>query len=122
VRASRSTPGPSREALTGCHDAPDSYRILNSENAATGRDLPGVDRQPRRIVQDEPFGALDALTRERLNDDLLQLCALDRRKTVAFVTRDVVRDTLEFASLNALVRSALRDEEELRSAMKDVTS
>jgi NitT/TauT family transport system ATP-binding protein len=112
---------------------------------------------PDVLFMDEPFGALDALTRERLNDDLLQLCALDRRKTVAFVTHDVaeavylgdrvivmgakpgrifadirvdlprprvpeVRDTLEFASLNALVRSALRDEEELRSAMKDVMS
>lgn len=44
---------------------------------------------PDVLFMDEPFGALDALTRERLNDDLLRLCALGKQKTVAFVTHDV---------------------------------
>jgi NitT/TauT family transport system ATP-binding protein len=43
---------------------------------------------PLVLLMDEPFGALDALIRERLQ---LQLLALRRaeRKTVIFVTHDV---------------------------------
>ena len=37
---------------------------------------------------DEPFAALDAITREELQDDLLRLVAL-RRTTVLFVTHDI---------------------------------
>ena len=37
---------------------------------------------------DEPFAALDAITREELQDDLLQLAAL-RNTTVLFVTHDI---------------------------------
>jgi ABC-type nitrate/sulfonate/bicarbonate transport system ATPase subunit len=43
---------------------------------------------PRIILMDEPFGALDALTRERLQSDLLRI-SRERRKTVFFITHSV---------------------------------
>ena len=43
---------------------------------------------PEIILMDEPFGALDALTRERLQMDLLKI-SRERRKTVFFITHSV---------------------------------
>jgi NitT/TauT family transport system ATP-binding protein len=43
---------------------------------------------PPILLMDEPFGALDALTREQLMLDLLKLWQ-DRRKTVLFVTHSI---------------------------------
>lgn len=43
---------------------------------------------PSLLLMDEPFGALDAITRERLNDDLASVW-LRTRPTVVFVTHDV---------------------------------
>jgi NitT/TauT family transport system ATP-binding protein len=43
---------------------------------------------PLALLMDEPFGALDALTRERLQLQLLELQRAER-KTVIFVTHDV---------------------------------
>jgi len=43
---------------------------------------------PEIILMDEPFGALDALTRERLQTDLLQI-SRERRKTIFFITHSV---------------------------------
>lgn len=44
--------------------------------------------EPDLLLLDEPFAALDALTREELQDDLLALCAL-HATTVLFVTHDI---------------------------------
>jgi NitT/TauT family transport system ATP-binding protein len=43
---------------------------------------------PRLLLMDEPFGALDALTRDQLNVDFHRLCA-QRRMTVVFVTHSI---------------------------------
>jgi osmoprotectant transport system ATP-binding protein len=43
---------------------------------------------PAILLMDEPFGALDAITRERLQDELLRIQG-GVRKTILFVTHDV---------------------------------
>ncbi|AEG93760.1 ABC transporter ATP-binding protein [Ramlibacter tataouinensis] len=47
-----------------------------------------LSMQPQVLLMDEPFGALDALTRARLQDELLQIVAATR-STVVMVTHDV---------------------------------
>ncbi len=44
--------------------------------------------EPSVLLMDEPFGALDALTRERMQLDLTQLRSSDQR-TVLFITHDI---------------------------------
>lgn len=44
--------------------------------------------EPALLLMDEPFAALDAITREELQDDLAQLCQT-RRTSVLFVTHDM---------------------------------
>ena len=43
---------------------------------------------PDLLIMDEPFGALDALTRETLNHELLRIWE-SKKKTVIFVTHDI---------------------------------
>ena len=45
--------------------------------------------QPPLLLLDEPFAALDAITREDLQDDLLRLCRV-QASTALFVTHDIV--------------------------------
>ena len=44
--------------------------------------------EPRLLMMDEPFGALDEITRDRLNEQL-QLLWLRERRTVVFVTHSI---------------------------------
>lgn len=44
--------------------------------------------EPEILFMDEPFGALDAITRMKLQDDILQICH-ETKKTIIFVTHDI---------------------------------
>lgn len=47
-----------------------------------------LSMQPKVLLLDEPFGALDALTRAKLQDELLKICA-QIQCTVLMITHDV---------------------------------
>ena len=51
-----------------------------------------IAAEPKLLLMDEPFAALDELTRQALNDDLLKLWAEDKL-TVIFVTHSVYEST-----------------------------
>ena len=62
-----------------------------------------LTNDPEIILMDEPFGALDALTRERMQNELLAIWR-EGRKTVLFITHDV--DEAVFLGTRVLVMSA----------------
>ncbi|MDD3278013.1 MAG: ABC transporter ATP-binding protein [Lachnospiraceae bacterium] len=59
--------------------------------------------EPEILFMDEPFGALDAITRMKLQDDLLNICH-ETGKTIIFVTHDI--DEATFLADRIVVMSA----------------
>ena len=76
-------------ALVGLRDHEDKYPYELSggmqQRAAIARAL---IHDPKLILMDEPFGALDALTREKMNLELLHIWQ-QAKKTIVFVTHGI---------------------------------
>jgi osmoprotectant transport system ATP-binding protein len=72
---------------------PDEFRSRYPKELSGGQNQRvGVARalggDPQVMLMDEPFGAIDPITRERLQNEFLRLQA-DVRKTICFVTHDI---------------------------------
>ena len=59
---------------------------------------------PPVLLMDEPFGAIDPITRERLQDEFLRLQA-DLTKTILFVTHDI-DEAIKMGDRIAVMRAA----------------
>ncbi len=75
--------------MVGLSDAADKYPYELSggmqQRAAIARALV---HDPKLVLMDEPFGALDALTREKMNLELLRIWS-ESGKTIVFVTHSI---------------------------------
>ena len=81
------------ELLTTVGMDPDEYRNRYPKELSGGQaQRIGVARalgaDPKVMLMDEPFGAIDPITRDRLQNEFLRLQA-ELRKTIVFVTHDI---------------------------------
>ncbi|MDQ3734835.1 MAG: betaine/proline/choline family ABC transporter ATP-binding protein [Actinomycetota bacterium] len=81
------------ELLQTVSMAPETYRNRYPKQLSGGqRQRVGVARalsgDPAVMLMDEPFGAIDPITRDRLQNEFLRLQA-EVRKTIVFVTHDI---------------------------------
>lgn len=81
------------ELLTTVGMDPEEYRDRYPKQLSGGQQQRiGVARalgaDPEVLLMDEPFGAIDPITRDRLQNELLRLQA-EMRKTIVFVTHDI---------------------------------
>ena len=91
-------------ALVGLENFADSYpRELSGGMKMRVSIARAIATNPRLILMDEPFAALDEITRQKLNDDLLALKA-STGATVIFVTHSVFESV--FLSDRILVMAA----------------
>jgi len=74
--------------------------------------------EPRLLMMDEPFGALDEITRDRLNDDLQQLWRRERR-TVVFVTHSIAEAAYLATRIVVMSPRPGRIVREIRSLLPD---
>src|SRR6516225_7372696 len=101
VRVTAEIAGWSRERMAGRVDEllelvglpPEEYRTRYPRQLSGGeQQRVGLARalatDPGILLMDEPFGALDAITRSRMQDELLRI-QRGVRKTILFVTHDV---------------------------------
>ncbi len=73
----------------------------------------GLAVDPEIIFMDEPFGALDAITRMKLQEDILKI-SREEQKTVVFVTHDIE----EAVFLADRIVVMMSDPERLKSVVK----
>ncbi len=72
-------------------------------------------QQPALLCMDEPFAALDALTREELQQDLLEVCA-EQGSAVLFVTHDLSEAAFLGDQVSLLDRGSLQSRSTIPAA------
>ena len=92
----RSVPAQEREAVVD--ELVAKMGLTRAQNQYPGQLSGGMQQRvqiarclaqnPKILLMDEPFGALDAMTRQALQDEILQLAG-DKKMTVVFITHDL---------------------------------